>query len=132
MSSSGPANQKPTRKNNRAGEGEGTARRRWDRLPIAIPIFVRGSDESGKEFVEFTTAANINPGGMLLVSRRSLPVGLLVTLEIPTPTPFFQAPGQLSRSALSAKVLYENFSEGYHLCGMEFIRPLLEAQPNQH
>lgn len=122
------ANHRHPKKDLRSGEGEEPARRRWDRLPIAIPIFVRGTDETGKKFVEFTTAANINAGGMLLLSRRPISPGLLVTLEIPTPTPFFQAPGHHSSSVMSAVVLYVNYSEGYHLCGLELIQPLLDRR----
>lgn len=128
MTSSGSANHKDPKQDLRFDEGEGPARRRWDRLPIAIPIFVRGTDETGKRFVEFTTAANINAGGMLLLSRRPFSPGLLVTLEIPTPTPFFQAPGHCSSSVMSAVVLYANYSEGYHLCGLELIQPLLDRR----
>ncbi|HET7841269.1 MAG TPA: PilZ domain-containing protein [Terriglobia bacterium] len=101
-------------------------RRRWERLPIAIPVFVRGSDETGRKFVEFATAANINAGGMLLMTKHPMPAGLVVTLEIPTPTPFFQVPGHPSKGAITATVLYENYSEGFHLCGMAFAEPLLD------
>jgi PilZ domain-containing protein len=125
MTSSGAANDKYPRKDFRTGGGSGLVRRRWDRLPIAIPVFVRGSDETGKKFVEFATAANLNAGGMLLLTRRALPTGLVVTLEIPTPAPYTQAPGQEAKNALSATVLYESYSEGYHQCGLEFTHPLL-------
>lgn len=127
MSANLTANHKQTG-GERLGNVEETARRRWARLPIAIPVFVRGSDETGRKFVEFATAANINAGGMLLVSKHPMPAGLEVTLEIPTPTPFFQAPGHVAKGALSATVLYESYSEGFHLSGMAFTEPLLEEQ----
>ncbi len=100
-------------------------RRRWERLPIALPVFVRGRDEKGNEFLDFTTAININAGGMLLLSRRSLPAGMELTLEIPTATPSFQALGWQTKTALPARVLYTTHSEGCHLCGLEFSSPLL-------
>jgi PilZ domain len=106
-----------------------TPRRRWERLPIAIPVFVRGSDEAGKEFVEFTTAININAGGMMLVSRRSLPPGSLLTLEFPTPTPIFQSDDKHFRSSLAGGILYMKNEEGYHLCGLQFDRPLIDDPP---
>ena len=37
-------------------------RRKWPRLPIAIPVFVRSRDEKGKELLEFATALNISAG----------------------------------------------------------------------
>jgi len=57
--------------------------RKWARLQLAIPVFVRTNDGSGKESLEFATAINISPGGALVVVRRSLPKSSLVSLEIP-------------------------------------------------
>ena len=57
--------------------------RRWTRLTVAIPMFVRGTDQSGKSFVEFGTALNISAGGALLVLKRRLQAEAQVSLEIP-------------------------------------------------
>ena len=62
---------------------KGMERRRSERLPLGIPIFVRGIDEQGKEFQEFTTAFNISAGGALIATRRYLPDSALISLEIP-------------------------------------------------
>src|SRR6202162_6752833 len=61
-----------------------TERRRWTRLPLAIPVFVRSRDEKGKEFLEFATALNVSAGGALVAVRRSLPKAAQVLLEIPS------------------------------------------------
>ncbi len=50
-------------------------RRGWDRLPISIPFFVRGTSASGEEFLEFATALNLSAGGLLLATRRYLDPG---------------------------------------------------------
>ena len=34
----------------------GSERRKWARLPLAIPVFVRSRDAKGTEFLEFATA----------------------------------------------------------------------------
>jgi len=34
----------------------GAERRKWTRLPLAIPVFVRSRDDKGKELLEFATA----------------------------------------------------------------------------
>ena len=47
------------------GVRAGTERRKWARLPLAIPVFVRSRDRKGKEFLEFATALNVSAGGML-------------------------------------------------------------------
>ena len=60
-----------------------SGRRQSMRLAVAIPMFMRGTDAEGKPFVDFATAMNIGAGGALLVSKRSLPTGAELTLEIP-------------------------------------------------
>jgi hypothetical protein len=98
--------------------------RRWPRLHLAIPVFVRARDGSGKESLEFATAINISPGGALVVLRRSLPQSSVVSLEIPS------APiGPTSRLKISARVIrgkavWITHFDAYHLLGLKFDRPL--------
>jgi hypothetical protein len=106
-------------------------RRRWERLPIALPVFVRGLDERGNEFLDFATAVNINAGGMLLLSRRPMRAGMELTLEIPTPTSSYHPPDWQTKTALPARVLYMAHSEGCHLCGVEFHSPLVPNETDQ-
>jgi len=40
-------------------------RRKWPRLSLAIPVFVRSRDERGKDLLEFATALNVSAGGFL-------------------------------------------------------------------
>src|SRR5579863_1168409 len=58
-------------------------RRLSQRLPLGVPIFARGVDEKGKEFLEFTTTLNISATGALLAMRRYLAPDTSITLEIP-------------------------------------------------
>jgi hypothetical protein len=65
-------------------------RRKSQRLPIAIPVFLRGLDVRGKPFIEFASAVNVSAGGMLVAVRRVLPVASRLSLEIPSaPLPTF-------------------------------------------
>src|SRR6516165_10932079 len=66
-------------------------RRKWARLPLAIPVFVRSRDEKGKEFLEFATSLNVSAGGALVAVRRSLPLSAQVSLEIPSAPPVANA-----------------------------------------
>src|SRR2546430_10271879 len=60
-------------------------RRRWPRLSLAIPVFVRGVNGQGKEFLEFCTLLNESCGGALLaIRRRHLRRWSRVSLEIPS------------------------------------------------
>jgi hypothetical protein len=102
-----------------------TERRKWPRLPIAIPVFVRSRDEKGKEILEFATALNISAGGALVAVRRSLPLSTQVLLEIPS-APLAVA-NSLPKAArnLRARTLRVNHADGYHLVGLKFSRPLV-------
>src|SRR5437870_7447179 len=59
-------------------------RRRWSRLPLAIPAFIRGVNGQGREFLEFGTLLNESAGGVLLAIRKPLRRWSRVTLEIPS------------------------------------------------
>jgi len=99
-------------------------RRRFQRLPLSIPVFVRGTDESGKEFLEFATALNISAGGVLLATRRSLPKSASLALEIPVaPLPADSISSQSIRS-LKAKLVRISHGERYHLLGLRFTRAI--------
>lgn len=103
-------------------------RRRWPRLPLAIPVFVRSGAETEKEFLEFATALNVSAGGMLVAVRRSIPSTAQVLLEIPSaPLAALAALPRVARS-LRAKVLRMQHGEGYNLVGLKFSRPLLDSQ----
>ncbi len=104
-----------------------TERRKWARLPLAIPVFVRSRDDKGKEFLEFATALNVSAGGMLVAVRRSLPAVSQIQLEIPSaPVAALALAPQVSRN-LFAKPLRTTPEEGYYLLGLKFSRPLIRA-----
>jgi hypothetical protein len=104
-------------------------RRKWPRLPIAIPVFVRSRDEKGKEILEFATALNISAGGALVAVRRSLPLSTQVLLEIPS-APLAVA-NSLPKAArnLRARTLRVTHADGYHLVGLKFSHPLVGPAP---
>lgn len=106
-----------------------TERRRWPRLPLAIPVFVRSKDEKGKDFLEFATALNISAGGALVAVRRSLQASAQVMLEIPSaPLAATTALPKAARS-LRARTIRVSLAEGYHLVGVKFSRPLVNHIP---
>jgi c-di-GMP-binding flagellar brake protein YcgR len=102
-------------------------RRRWPRLPLAIPVFVRSQSETDKEFLEFATALNVSAGGMLVAVRRSIPSSAQVLLEIPSaPLAALADLPRVTRN-LRAKVLRMQHGEGYNLVGVKFSRPLANS-----
>jgi hypothetical protein len=105
-------------------------RRKWPRLPLAIPIFVRSRDDKGKDVLEFATAMNVSAGGLLVAVRRSLPDSTQVMLEIPTaPSLAANVRSQATRN-LKARTVRVIHAEGYHLIGLKFARPLAEVNGN--
>lgn len=101
-------------------------RRRWERIPVAIPVFVRGKDADGKEFREFTTAFNIGGGGVLLATRRYVPRLSTVSLEIPAgPLSSHPMPQKCYRDMVGRAVTVTHTEQCY-LCGVKFSRPLTQ------
>src|SRR5260370_12022419 len=99
-------------------------RRHWQRLPLAIPLFVRGVDKHGKDFLDFTVALNISAGGALVAIRRPLPRASVLSLEVPSsPWPQLTARLQSVRS-LQARVLRTADNASFNLCALRFMRPL--------
>src|SRR5450755_2141219 len=98
--------------------------RKWARLQLAIPVFIRTRDGSGKDSLEFATAINISAGGALVVVRRSLPQSAPVSLEIPS-APIGPADGlKTSSRIMQAKAVWVKHLDDYHLLGLKFTRPL--------
>ncbi len=104
-------------------------RRKWPRLPLAIPIFVRSQVDQNREFLEFATALNVSAGGMLVAVRRALPAHTEVSLEIPSaPLAAFASAPAVARN-LSGKILRTERAESYHLIALKFSRPIVSSRP---
>lgn len=99
-------------------------RRRWERLPLAIPVFARGVDEKGKDFLDFTTVLDVSAGGAMLATRRNLSQSSRLTLEIPSAPLNERAAGRPSIRTLRAKIVRITTSDRCHLCALEFTHPL--------
>jgi hypothetical protein len=100
-------------------------RRKWSRLPLAIPVFVRGRDGKGNEFLEFATALNVSAGGMLLAVRRVLPPACDLRLEIPCAPSASESMDPPVARNLRARTLRNTPAAGCYLLGLKFSRPLL-------
>ena len=99
-------------------------RRKWPRLPLAIPVFVRSRDRKGREFLEFATSLNVSAGGMLVAIRRVLPTVSQIKLEIPSAPVAAMAPLPSAARTLRAKTLRTTPADGYYLLGLKFTHPL--------
>src|SRR5260370_23836332 len=61
--------------------------RRSPRIRLQIPVFVRGTDASGSEFIELTKTLNISAFGACITSQHILRKNQTVHLTIPAPSP---------------------------------------------
>ena len=104
----------------------GAERRDWDRLPITIPFFVRGSKSNGEKVLEFANALDISAGGVLLATQRYVEPNTHITLEVPTALASkAHLPHSVSR--LEATVLRCTPERQYFLVGLRFEKPLIAA-----
>jgi hypothetical protein len=108
-----------------------TERRKWPRLPLAIPVFVRSRDEDGKELLEFATALNISAGGTLVAVRRCLPLSAQVLLEIPSAPLVSGNSFPKASRILRARTVRITHVDGYHLLGLKFSHPLVNGKPER-
>ncbi len=101
-------------------------RRRWVRLSLAIPVFVRGVDGQGREFIEFCTLLNESAGGALLAIRKPLRRRSRVSLEMPLAPVLKNVRLRRTKRMLRARVVRSMAIDGWNLCGLQFARPLLQ------
>jgi len=103
-------------------------RRIWERLPLAIPIFVRARDTRGKEFLEFATTVNLGAGGALLAVSHAVPLSAGISLEIPS-APLANIPRRpRAVRQLQARVVHHHSTNQHQLIGLKFTHPLLRAR----
>ena len=61
--------------------------RRSPRIRLQVPVFVRGIDASGAEFIELTKTLNISASGACITSAHIIRPDQIVHLTIPAPSP---------------------------------------------
>lgn len=110
----------------KTSQSRGAERRRCQRIPVAIPVFVRGSGNNGEKFTEFTTLLNISAGGALILIRHDLlSPRTRLAVEIPA-APMPQS--RTSRRQLSGDLVRVQELHGLSVCGLRFATPLLEKE----
>ena len=103
---------------------QGADQRAWDRVPLCVPLFVRGVDERGKSFLDLATAVNVSIGGALVAVRRHAAVEAKITLELPiSPIAEFE---ELTGTArlMSGEIIRVDSSNRFHLWAVRFDQPL--------
>ena|SRR5688572_7492225 len=60
-------------------------RREYYRLPIRVPIFIKGLDKNGAEFFELTHTINVSASGACLITKLDLAHSADLLVSIPAP-----------------------------------------------
>jgi len=115
-------NQHSTYENLNVGEPKNKSRR-WQRLAIAFPIFVHGTDADGRSVLEFGTALNVSAGGALIAVKR-VPSDKEVIIEMPVP-PGFAAHGPASYRMIEGRIVRTQAGPAHTYLGLEFKKPLI-------
>jgi len=103
----------------------GCERRRWDRLPIFVAMFVEWNDDRKRKIVEFATALNIGAGGVLLAVHRRIPAGTDLSIKIPGASVINDIALLDSVNHLQAKVLRVEHRDKAHVVAASFATPLV-------
>ena len=99
-------------------------RRRFQRIHLQIPLFIRGRDAHGEQFVELAKTLDVSAQGAFITSPRPLPLGGVVTLTIPAPSITSSALVPAGMPPIQARVKRQQEAGDIHLVGVEFLKPI--------
>ncbi len=99
-------------------------RRRSQRFHLQIPIFVRGVDGSGDDFLDLSRTLDISSVGACLAISRAMKLSEMVSLTIPAPPPTSAGLIPAETRPIQARVRRSYPAGDVHLIGVEFLRPL--------
>ncbi len=98
--------------------------RRSPRIRLQVPVFLRGTDVSGVEFIELTKTLNISSTGACITSTHILRPDQIVHMTIPAPAAASSSLVPSETPPIVAKVLRQESAGHMRLFGLEFLRPL--------
>jgi len=99
-------------------------RRRFPRIHLQVPLFVRGKDAHGEQFLELAKALDISALGALITCPKALALGDFVTLTVPAPSITSSALVPAGMPPIQARVRRQQEAGDIYLVGVEFIKPL--------
>ena len=71
-------------------------RRRERRVPVKLPMLVRGTDRSGEWFEERTSSENLCRGGAAFTTRYAVDLGMKIEISIPASPSAAEAEAEFS------------------------------------
>ncbi len=101
-----------------------TERRRWQRVSLAFPVFVRGVNEHREEVLELAAVLNISAGGVMLTTRQRLSLSSPVFLQTPRFAPIHLPTYENCVSAAEGRIIRVEPAFGCYLNAIQFSWPL--------
>ena len=98
--------------------------RRSPRIRLQVPVFLRGTDVSGVEFIELTKTLNISSTGACITSTHILRPDQTIHLTIPAPSASSSSLVPSETPPIVARVLRQESAGEMRLFGLEFLRTL--------
>ena len=99
-------------------------RRRFQRIRLQVPLFIRGRDAYGEQFVELAKSLDISAIGAFITSPRPLTIGGIVTLTVPAPSITSTGLVPAGMAPIQARVKRQQEAGDVHLVGVEFLKPI--------
>lgn len=99
-------------------------RRRFQRIRLQVPLFVRGRDMHGEQFLELAKTLDISALGALITCPRPLPLNEVITLTVPAPSITSSALVPSGMPPIQGRVKRQQEAGDVHLIGVEFLKPI--------
>jgi hypothetical protein len=99
-------------------------RRRFQRIRLQVPLFLRGRDVQGEQFLELAKSLDISGLGAMIASPRHLSPGELITLTIPAPSITASALVPAGMPPIQARIRRQHGAGDIFLVGVEFVKPI--------
>jgi hypothetical protein len=100
----------------------GLERRRERRVPVNLPMLVRGTDRAGASFEEHTSSVNVCRGGAAFATRYALDLGTRVEISIPVTPPAAESDSEFATQGRIVH-LAPGQSDRELIVGVEFTGP---------
>jgi c-di-GMP-binding flagellar brake protein YcgR len=100
----------------------GLERRRERRVPVHLPMLVRGTDRSGDRFEERTSSVNLCRGGVAFATRYAVDLGTKLEISIPSASSAGDTEAEFSTLGRIVHLM-PGKSERESVVGVEFTGP---------
>jgi c-di-GMP-binding flagellar brake protein YcgR len=102
----------------------GHERRRYQRIHLQVPLFIRGKDAHKEQFMELAKTLDISALGAFIACPRALAINDIVTLTIPSPSITSSALVPSGMPPIQARVKRQEHAGDVYLVGVEFLKPI--------